>query len=103
MIGKFQCKAEYQLGRPSFVIEPFDIDAYEDTTIELPCVGEGDPEPEIKWKKDGKTIETSAKYRIADSGSLFIKKIKFGDSGRYECTIRNRRGSAHRSAYVKIL
>lgn len=27
--------------------EPFDIDAYEGTTIEIPCEGKGNPKPEV--------------------------------------------------------
>lgn len=34
-----------------FVSEPFDIDAYEGTTIELPCEGKGNPKPEVSVVK----------------------------------------------------
>lgn len=100
--GKFVCNGENQLNRPSFVIEPFDINAFEGTTIELPCQGDGDPEPDVKWKKDGKTLVESAKHRIAPSGSLFIKKITIQEAGRYECTIRNSFGRISASALVTV-
>lgn len=45
-IGKFICRSEKQLEKPKFESEPFDIDAYEGTTIELPCSGMGNPKPE---------------------------------------------------------
>lgn len=30
-----------------FLFEPFDIDAFEGTTIELSCQGEGQPPPDV--------------------------------------------------------
>lgn len=78
------------------------MDAFEGTTIELPCAGEGEPEPEVHWKKDGRTLESSAKYRIAESGSLVLKNIRTEDAGRYECTLRNPQGRISGSALVTV-
>lgn len=33
--------------KPKFISEPFDIEAYGGTTIELPCEGIGKPKPEV--------------------------------------------------------
>lgn len=46
-IGKFVCSAEKKEEKPTFMSEPFDIDAFEGTTIELPCEGKGSPKPEV--------------------------------------------------------
>lgn len=46
-IGKFVCSAEKKEEKPTFMSEPFDIDAFEGTTIELPCEGKGNPKPEV--------------------------------------------------------
>lgn len=35
-------------GPPTLLFEPYDLDAYPGTTIELPCRGEGDPTPQVK-------------------------------------------------------
>lgn len=45
--GKFVCSSEKQSEKPKFISEPFDIDAYEGTTIEIPCEGKGNPKPEV--------------------------------------------------------
>lgn len=45
--GKFLCRGERQAKKPKLINEPYDIDAFEGTTIELPCEGEGEPEPEV--------------------------------------------------------
>lgn len=47
-LGKFICgSAEEE--KPKFISEPFDIEAYEGTSIELPCAGKGNPKPEVSW------------------------------------------------------
>lgn len=46
-LGKFLCRGERQAKKPKLVNEPYDIDAFEGTTIELPCQGEGEPQPEV--------------------------------------------------------
>lgn len=56
----------------------------------------------VKWKKDGKTISKSIKYRLAPSGSLFIKKIALEDAGRYECSIINANGRSTASAIITV-
>lgn len=51
MLGEIQCTGEHAKqsnGRPKFLFEPFNIDAFTGTTIELPCQGEGEPAPEVK-------------------------------------------------------
>lgn len=45
--GKFVCRGERQAKKPKIINEPYDIDAYEGTSIELPCQCEGEPQPEV--------------------------------------------------------
>lgn len=35
------------LGPPTLIFEPYDIEAISGTTIEMPCQGEGFPKPEV--------------------------------------------------------
>lgn len=44
--GTFICKGEKH-SKPTFTSEPFDMEAYEGTTIELPCEGTGYPKPVV--------------------------------------------------------
>lgn len=48
--GKFICGSAEDLQKPTFINEPFDIVAYEGTTIELPCAGKGNPKPEVIFR-----------------------------------------------------
>lgn len=101
-LGNFVCVGEKISHKPRFLFEPFDIVAHEGTTIELPCQGQGDPTPEVKWRKDGNSIVPSARHRFAPSGSLFIKKITSQEAGRYECTIRNSFGRVSAAGLVTV-
>ncbi|GLV33689.1 Peroxidasin [Carabus blaptoides fortunei] len=88
---------------PRFIYQPYDIAAYPKTTIELPCRAEGDPEPDIQWRKDGTRLERNpAKYRISGSGSLYISDLAEEDSGRYECTAINEYGRATANGLVTL-
>ncbi|XP_055686975.1 peroxidasin isoform X2 [Lutzomyia longipalpis] len=79
---------------PHLIIEPYDLEALQGATIELPCMGDGDPPPQVKWKKDGRTIISTDRFRIAASGSLHVTNVTTLDSGRYECSITNEFGRA---------
>lgn len=46
-IGKFICGKEQEMNKPTFVNQPYDIEAHEGTTIELPCQGESNDEYEV--------------------------------------------------------
>lgn len=46
-VGQFICGSAEDLEKPKFVSEPFDIETFEGTTIELPCAGKGNPKPEV--------------------------------------------------------
>lgn len=35
------------IGPPTLIFEPYDIEAIAGTTIEMPCQGEGFPKPEV--------------------------------------------------------
>ncbi|XP_059614618.1 peroxidasin isoform X2 [Phlebotomus argentipes] len=79
---------------PHLIIEPYDLETLQGATIELPCMGDGEPPPQVKWKKDGRTIIPTDRFRTAESGSLHIANVTILDSGRYECSITNEFGRA---------
>ncbi|XP_065673507.1 contactin-4 isoform X1 [Hydra vulgaris] len=69
------------------------------------CIPTGAPKPTITWKKINDTTEilkTSDKYTILPTGTLKINNIKLSDSGIYECTAKNRLGSATRSGVLEV-
>lgn len=88
---------------PKFIYQPYDIIAYPRTTIELPCRAEGEPEPDIAWRRDGTSLERNPqKYRISGSGSLYIYELSDEDSGRYECTATNEYGRVSANGLVTL-
>lgn len=90
-------------GAPKLLFEPYDLDAFPGSTIEMPCKGEGEPIPQVKWKKDGRTITGSVRYRISASGSLFITNVTDTDTGRYECSLSNEFGRATAHGLVTVM
>ena len=45
----------------------------EHSSVQLPCVAEGVPQPSLVWEKDGTTLGDSAgEYTILPSGELAI-------------------------------
>uniref|UniRef100_A0A182QQU6 Uncharacterized protein n=1 Tax=Anopheles farauti TaxID=69004 RepID=A0A182QQU6_9DIPT len=114
--GTYVCVAENELGiaeveaevvvinvgPPRFLFEPYDLDAIEGTTVEMPCKAENDDIVQIKWQKEGRTITPKDKYRISSAGSLFVANITLTDEGRYECSLLNKYGRATASGMLTV-
>uniref|UniRef100_A0A4Y0BLU1 Peroxidasin n=1 Tax=Anopheles funestus TaxID=62324 RepID=A0A4Y0BLU1_ANOFN len=114
--GTYICVAENELGiaeveaevvvinvgPPRFLFEPYDLDAIEGTTVEMPCKAENDDILQIKWQKEGRTITPKDKYRISSAGSLFVANITLTDEGRYECSLLNKYGRATASGMLTV-
>ncbi|XP_058066005.1 peroxidasin [Anopheles bellator] len=114
--GTYVCVAENELGiaeleaevvvinvgPPRFLFEPYDLDAIEGTTIEMPCKAENDDILQIKWQKDGRTITPKDKYRLSAAGSLFVSNVTQTDEGRYECSLVNKYGRATASGRLTV-
>lgn len=89
-------------GPPRLAFEPYDQEAYQGSTIEIPCQTEGGSPAEVKWKKDGRTLIAADRVRVAPSGSLFVSNLTVVDSGRYECTVTNEFGRATASGLITV-
>nr|CAI5860889.1 unnamed protein product [Callosobruchus analis] len=57
--------------------------------IELPCIVQGYPVPQVKWYKDGVEITNSEKMQITGVNTLFIRNVTKSDSGNYQCEATN--------------
>ena len=44
--------------------------------------------PEISWRKNGRTLQTGAKYVIKDFNKrLTVRELNEADNGQYQCAI----------------
>ncbi|XP_074088417.1 neural cell adhesion molecule 2 [Macrotis lagotis] len=121
--GPYVCKATNIAGKDekqSFLqvfVQPHIIQLKNETTFEnsqitLVCEAEGEPIPEITWKRalDGITFSEGDKSpdgHIEVKGQhgrslLHIKDVKLSDSGRYDCEAASRIGGHQKSMYLDI-
>nr|XP_008105844.1 PREDICTED: neural cell adhesion molecule 2 isoform X2 [Anolis carolinensis] len=121
--GPYICEARNKAGRMTnqtflqVFVQPQIIQLKNETTFEngqatLICEAEGEPVPEITWKRaiDGVTFSESDKGmddRIEVKGqhgksSLYIKNVKLSDAGRYDCEAASRIGGHQKSMFLDI-
>ncbi|XP_075450069.1 neural cell adhesion molecule 2 isoform X3 [Ascaphus truei] len=121
--GIFICRATNKAGfteKESFLqvfVQPHIIQLQNETTVEngyitLTCEAEGEPVPEITWKRasDGMTFydgDKSPDGRIESTGhhgksSLHIQTVILSDAGRYDCEAASRIGGHQKSMHLNI-
>ncbi|KAM8897838.1 ADAMTS-like protein 1 isoform 1-T1 [Spinachia spinachia] len=71
-------------------------------TLELRCEALGNPEPSLKWTKNGRELRYNSRVSLSSSGSLRIQSPIKVDEGLYTCTARNRLGSTSLSSWLQI-
>ncbi|XP_043912302.1 myopalladin isoform X2 [Protopterus annectens] len=73
--------------------------------VQLDCIVEGNPAPDVRWYCEGKELENSPDIQIITSGqkhSLVIAEAFEEDTGRYSCFASNLYGSDSTSAEIYI-
>lgn len=74
---------------PYFSLRPKSIYQCEQTQhVELPCAAEGDPAPQLTWKKVNGVLPPSTRTLI-NGGNLTIVRLEVEDQGTYECIATN--------------
>ncbi|XP_070156196.1 obscurin isoform X8 [Polyergus mexicanus] len=102
-------KARAEANAPIFLVRLKDTELLENTYLRFMIKVKGDPNPEIKFFKDGVLID--AKYKrvkiIRDNAEkgfyeLVIADVQKQDAGKYSCTAMNRYGEATCEAVVTV-
>ncbi|KAK0155617.1 Neuronal cell adhesion molecule [Merluccius polli] len=70
--------------------------------LELECIAEGLPTPEVSWTKVSGDLPTKRTSFLHYQKMLRIVNVSASDAGEYRCTARNRLGSAHHSIRVTV-
>ncbi|VVD00945.1 unnamed protein product [Leptidea sinapis] len=87
---------------PKIVLRPEDLDAFEETSVQLPCEYESEPPGNVEWRKNGNRLTTNDRLSITIIGSLVIKNITLADSGSYECSVHNEYGRDTAAAFLTV-
>uniref|UniRef100_A0A0B7BKH3 Ig-like domain-containing protein n=1 Tax=Arion vulgaris TaxID=1028688 RepID=A0A0B7BKH3_9EUPU len=78
--------------KTKFGVEPTSTTALEGDDVEFACEApEGQPKPEIMWRKDKKRleVENNPRFSVTEKGSLVIHSVNLQDKGMYQCVARN--------------
>nr|XP_057926871.1 hemicentin-1 [Doryrhamphus excisus] len=63
----------------------------------LDCPVHGDPNPILRWFRNGKPLHRSVRMQTLHNGSLVIYSITDADKGEYQCVAESEAGSAERT------
>ncbi|XP_061922528.1 neuronal cell adhesion molecule a isoform X4 [Entelurus aequoreus] len=71
-------------------------------TLQLECIAEGLPTPDMSWQKDGGELPTSRVSFLNYKKTLKISDVGEADAGDYTCTATNRLGTADHVIKVTV-
>lgn len=71
------------------------------STVKLRCNVFGAPKPEIKWEKDGQSLE-GERFKLLENGDIEIKDVTKEDEGDYTCYASNKFGDEEAMGRLEI-
>uniref|UniRef100_A0A3P8TJY6 Neural cell adhesion molecule L1 n=1 Tax=Amphiprion percula TaxID=161767 RepID=A0A3P8TJY6_AMPPE len=71
-------------------------------TLELECIADGLPTPDISWQKDGGELPSSRTSFHNFKKTLKISDVNEADGGAYRCTATNNLGTVHHIIKVTV-
>ncbi|XP_074615759.1 scavenger receptor cysteine-rich type 1 protein M160-like isoform X2 [Acropora palmata] len=89
-------------GRPKVAIPPSNQDVLSGANVSFYCFGYGDPQPNVLWKKNGKTLKEPNGKKSLLFEKLQISSVGVDQAGSYECVYRNKYGEDSRSALLTV-
>lgn len=98
----------FHSGFPKFISKLRPLEAYEGDSVRFEIRAVGNPEPEVRWFREGVEILNSPDFKISKDYSfldvyfLEIPEIFKEDAGRFTCVIQNSLGSDQCSANLVV-
>ncbi|XP_033930952.1 neuronal cell adhesion molecule a isoform X7 [Pseudochaenichthys georgianus] len=71
-------------------------------TLELECIADGLPSPEMSWQKDGGELPSTRTSFYNFKRTLKVSEVNEADGGDYRCTATNNLGTAHHIIKVTV-
>ncbi|XP_041734003.2 LOW QUALITY PROTEIN: roundabout homolog 2-like [Coregonus clupeaformis] len=90
--------------RPTFLRRPINQVVLEEEVVEFRCQVQGDPQPNVRWRKDDVDVPRGRydmKYDKEDY-LLRVKKASASDEGTFTCLAENRVGKVEASASLTV-
>ncbi|KAM6988413.1 roundabout homolog 2 isoform 12-T12 [Tautogolabrus adspersus] len=90
--------------RPTFLRRPINQVVLEEESVEFRCQVQGDPQPNVRWRKDDMDVPRG-RYEIKydkDDYVLRVKKASVNDEGTFTCVAENRVGKLEASATLTV-
>ncbi|XP_061537063.1 roundabout homolog 2 isoform X2 [Phycodurus eques] len=90
--------------RPTFLRRPINQVVLEDEMVEFRCQVQGDPQPNVRWRRDDVDVPRG-RYEIKydkDDYVLRVKKASVNDEGTFSCVAENRVGKLEASATLTV-
>lgn len=90
---------------PQFTQKLENVTLDEGGTATLECQVTGQPEPSVRWYKEGRPLSASQKVEMRKQDGrvrLMLYGVKEADSGRYTCIAQNHLGENTTSANVIV-
>ncbi|XP_030363786.1 basement membrane-specific heparan sulfate proteoglycan core protein isoform X1 [Strigops habroptila] len=69
------------------------------TSVELECLGLGEPRPHVTWSKVGGRIRPGV---LARAGTLTFERVERADAGQYRCTATNAVGTVQSHVILHV-
>uniref|UniRef100_A0A3Q3LAL2 Roundabout, axon guidance receptor, homolog 2 (Drosophila) n=1 Tax=Labrus bergylta TaxID=56723 RepID=A0A3Q3LAL2_9LABR len=87
--------------RPTFLRRPINQVVLEEESVEFRCQVQGDPQPNVRWRKDDVDVPRG-RYYDKDDYVLRVKKASVNDEGTFTCVAENRVGKLEASATLTV-
>uniref|UniRef100_H2Q518 Roundabout homolog 3 n=3 Tax=Pan troglodytes TaxID=9598 RepID=H2Q518_PANTR len=73
------------------------------SSVWLPCRVTGNPQPSVRWKKDGQWLQgDDLQFKTMANGTLYIANVQEMDMGFYSCVAKSSIGEATWSGWLKM-